>query len=80
MNAAVKIDSADIWWNATQLADWFGCNAAHFRTRIASQPDFPKPSKFGDTKVWCLSEVSEYLRDKRDGVQGSKRGRPRASV
>lgn len=76
MSAIVKIDSQDIWWNAQQMAEWFNCSAEHFRQRIACLPDFPRPSTFGKTKVWCLAEVSEYLRNKRD-LKPAKGGRPR---
>lgn len=76
MSAAMKIDSYDIWWDAQKMADWHNCSAEHWRSRIACAPDFPKPSYLGRTKQWCLGEVSEYLRNRRDTVQ-PKRGRPR---
>lgn len=46
----------------------------YFKQHIASKPNFPKPSRFGKTRVWCWGEVSDYLRTERE-KQGV--GRPR---
>lgn len=46
----------------------------YFQEKIASKPDFPRPSDFGGTKVWNWGEISDYLKRKRDT---QKVGRPR---
>lgn len=68
----MSINSKDDWITAKVIVSRInGGNVKdnsdrYFMQHIASQPDFPKPSRFGRTKVWNWGEVSNYLKRKRE--------------
>lgn len=68
----IMIDSKDDWVTAKAIVQRInGGNAKdtsgqYFVQNIASKPNFPKPSRFGKTKVWNWREVSDYLRAERE--------------
>lgn len=66
------IDSKDDWVTAKVIVQRINGGSAkntsdqYFVQHIASKPGFPRPSKFGKTRVWNWREVSDYLRAERE--------------